>query len=337
MKKLMLPLVLLLSQSAFAKIEMSGFITPSIKFGGDSASDSYEQTFEMIDAGITFEGEIKENLTATVAILADQENLDDASAFSLIDEAYFSQQWQSRLSLKAGRSYINFGNYDTALISDPATLIFGEVQTNLIELGHTYKGFNYSIYAYNTASHQVEEGEKAGINAYGVSASYEVENYTLGASYVSNIAPSSSVDLDDTKQLQKQVGAYALYGKIQLQGFGIYASYMQGTDDFDLEDASYLSGTKKFNPMALNVETTYAHELMGKEWTFALSYQKQKGLTDGTLMPSTILLAGLNIALDENTQLALEYRHAMDEKQSDGGATDEKKAAKTTLAYKLSF
>ena len=88
MKKLMLPLALLLSQATLAKVEVSGFITPSLKFGSDSASDSYKKTLEMIDAGVTFEGEIKENLSATIELLADQENLDQAdAAMKLREEA----------------------------------------------------------------------------------------------------------------------------------------------------------------------------------------------------------------------------------------------------------
>ena len=337
MKKLMLPLALLLSQAALAKVEVSGFITPSLKFGSDSASDSYKKTLEMIDAGVTFEGEIKENLSATIALLADQENLDQADAFSLVDEAYMTQKWSNGLSLKAGRSYLNFGNFDTAFITDPTTLSFGEIQTNLVELGHEYHGFSYALYAYNTASHQVEEGDKAGLNSYGATASYEQEHFMVGTSYLSNISPSALVELDDTKQLKKTVGAYSVFGKVNFQGLGIYAAYMSGLKDFDKGDVSYMSGEKKLNPMALNLEASYAHEVMGKEWTLALGYQKQEGVVDAALMPSTILLAGLSVAIDEKATVALEYRHAIDKKESDGGATDEKEAGKTTLAYQLAF
>ena len=336
MKKLMLPLALLLSQATLAKVEVSGFITPSLKFGSDSASDSYEKTLEMIDAGVTFEGEIKENLSATIALLADQENLDQADAFSLVDEAYMTQKWSNGLSLKAGRSYLNFGNFDTAFITDTTTLSFGEIQTNLVELGHEYNGLNYAVYAYNTSADHVEAGDKAGLNSYGATASYERDNLMVGASYLSNIAPTALYEFDNS-QLKKVVGAYSIFGKVNMHGLGIYASYMSGLKNFNKEDASYVTGEKKFNPMALNIEASYAHELMGKEWTVALGYQKQEGVANDLLLPSTILLAGLSVAVDEKATVALEYRHAMDKKTSDGGATDEKEAGKTTLAYQLSF
>lgn len=344
MKKLMLSIALLLSGHAMAKVELSGFVTPSLKMGSDSTSESYETKLEMIDAGITIEGEVRPGLSGTIALVSEQENLDDASSFSLIDEAYLTQSWEFGTALKAGRSYLNFGNYETAFISDPSTLLFGEIQTNLLELSYSKNGFNTALYFYNSDESHVKEGDKGGLSSYGATASYQTENATLGLSYISNMAGSSLVDLDSSKKMKKVIGAYSAFAHLKLNSIGISAALMQALNSFDPADASYMMGTKKIRPMAINIELNYSYEL----WTASLGWQKQKGivardaddnysLNEAVLLPSTIYLAQIAVAIDENAKLSLEHRLALDEKAADGGASDEGQAAKTTLAYNLAF
>lgn len=348
MKKLILPAALLLSSAAFAKIEMSGYITPAFKMGADSASDAYTNELYIDDVSVVFEGQVNDNLTGTFALWAKQDVIEDTTLYSLVDEAYLTQKMGDAY-LKGGWSYLPFGDTSTMFLTDSATYQFGTMQRTMIEAGYDWKGLSVKAFAYNRPQWAVKADEKAGLNSYGANVSYEHEMFTVGAGYISNMAGAYLLGLDDSGTLEKVVGAYSVNGSFNYMGFSLLASYMMASGDFNTADAKYTKNgaDKKITPSALNLELGYTYAVMGKDVTVGVGYQMQNGVTSFNddsgnattqyLLPTQILLAGANIAMDANSTVKLEYRQATDEKADKGGQTDGHTASKFSLAYNLNF
>ncbi len=340
MKKTSIALLMLLSSTAFAKVNVSGVITPTIKSGAASASDAHTLDIEMADAQLNFEAEIKKDLTATLVIYADQEALEDSSAYSLVDEAYIVQKIGDA-SIKVGRSYINFGSQETNFISDPTTLEFGEVQTEVVEANYEKMGFTGAIFTYEASAW--EDG-KEGLNSYGASLGYENDYFALGASYISNMSNSEFLE-DLSGKVESMPAAYAVYGKANYKGLAIMAEYMSAVDSFNNAEFTYSKNgvDQEVTPSTLNLEIAYTHPVMGKDVTVATGYQMNSEIGteatsgDKVLAPTQVLLAGASVDIYEGANLAVEYRQATDEKSNKGGATDGHTAHMTTLAYSLEF
>lgn len=339
MKKLLVPAALLLSSAAMAKIEMSGYMTPAFKMGADSASDSYTNELYIDDASVVFEGQVNENLTGTFALWAKQDVIDDAKLYSLLDEAYLTHKMGDAY-VKGGWSYLPFANTSTMFLTDATTWQFGTMQRTMIEAGYGWNGLSVKAFGYNRPAWAVKEGDKAGLNSYGASVNYEQEMFSVGAGYISNMSGAYLLDLDDTSAgLQKVIGAYAVNGTFNYMGFSLLASYVMATGDYNLADAKYTKDgeDKKVSPYALNLELGYTYPVMGKKVTVGVGYQTQEGTSDNALLPTTIMLAGANIAMDDNSTVKVEYRQAKDEKANKGGATDGHTASKFSLAYNINF
>lgn len=336
MKNLIICAAILLSTAAVADLEISGVITPTIKSGSTSASEAHITNFEVADAQLEFVGQVNSNLTGTLIFFADQEYMDDPTSYSLIDEAYLTQNIFD-LSIKFGRSYLPFGSQETSFISDPVTLTFGEVQTDLLELSTEKWGLSGAIYTY--AASAWEDGEKEGLNSYGATLAYEHKHFALGASYLSNMSKSGILDL--TGVVNKMPGAYALFGKGNYKGVSLLAEYMSALSSFDSGEYTYTKNgvDREVTPSVFNVEVAYTRTLFGKEVSIAMGHQfnYEVATSDKVLAPAVVFLTGISVNIYEGANLALEYRQATDHKATEGGATDEHTAQMTTLAYSIEF
>ncbi|MFP3871228.1 MAG: LbtU family siderophore porin [Syntrophobacteria bacterium] len=148
-----------------------------------------------------------------------------------------------------GVMYVPFGALythfpDDPLVDLPLTLVLGETREEALLVGFEYRGASVSAYAFNEDLDKADEHSHSHIESYGFDAHYtwaaEKEGglaWTVGASYISNIADSDGVtDVLKEKgieELEDYVGGFDVYLHLELAGAFFLAEYMSATEEFD--------------------------------------------------------------------------------------------------------
>ena len=171
------------------------------------------------------------------------------------------------LYLTAGVFYVPFGALythfpDDPLIDAPLTLLLGESREKAVLGGLIYKGFSFSAYGYNGDVDKT--GSDNHIASFGLDANYTFEatetiplEFTVGASYISNIADSDGgTDALEVPELKDYVGGFDAYFHATYADFFFLAEYMTALDSFDPADPAD-EGLKGIQPAVWNVEFGY--------------------------------------------------------------------------------
>ncbi len=333
MKKILLTIPLLLASTAFAKVDVSGYITPIIQSGAMTPSDDFKNEISVKNAAVEFSGEVNKNLTATVVLWADQDQIENNS-YSLIDEAYMTQTFGNG-HIKVGKSYLPFGDLGTSFVHYTEVYNAANTQADILEGGYTYMGVTAKVYTYESPAWK--SGEKEGLNSYGAQLEYENKMVSLKLGYRTNLAGK----LGATGAVKKTPGAYIAAARVNYMGFGLFAEYLSSLGEYDVADFTYVKG--KVTPSVANIELTYSYEIMGKMFDIGVGYQMvddvpvAAGSANLSIKPTEVITAGLNFHVDENAILKLEHKRTTDEKTDKGGATDGHTSCLTTLAYELTF
>ncbi len=311
-------------------IEILAHHTDSDNWSGDNASDIVLDTFELgIDA------QAGEWTAGHILFLYEQDpgpgrDTDDLQ----VDEAYITiaNSEVTPFYLSAGRLYVPFGNFESNMISDPATLTLAETRNEVVQLGfQTENGFYGSGYVFNgdipESKSNMSSRSNSHIDNYGLNIGYAMENddfsLDVGAGYVNNIAAAAGIYdamkgniacTDRTEDCVKDyVGGMSLYAIANIGSFNLIGEYIAAADDFAIGDFDYEPAeTEKLRPKAWNIEGAYHFNIAGKETTVALGYQK----TDDFYLQQSkeyfekAWLASISVGILENTALAAEWRHA---------------------------
>ena len=172
-----------------------------------------------------------------------EEYIDDVETPLEIDEAYVN--WHAlpddKLNIIAGKQYLPFGNFETAMITDPLTLELGETRQDKAVLANS-KHNNLSTAAYSF------KGENK--NGYGLTVGYETEKAKLGVDYQTNLREADAA-------------ALALHGSTTLGKTTVRAEHMSALQAF--EDGS--------KPAASRIEANYD---LNNDHIIAAQYQKTK-------------------------------------------------------------
>ncbi|WP_419799129.1 MAG: LbtU family siderophore porin [Terasakiella sp.] len=280
-------------------------------------TDTDTSDLSLAKVELTFSAKPHEYVTTNiVALYEDGSNnitLDEATIEIANTEAF-------PLYTTVGKWVMPFGNYDTAMSSDPLTKNLGETKENAILVGATYNGFSIEAFAFNGDTQKSGKGNN--IDQYGINAGINGEEdgllYSIGAAYLNNIADSDGINnkLTGATALDDYVGAISLYGSLSLNGVSASVGYVKATDNFQTGELAF--NGQGAQPVAWNTEISYTMDILGKETTFAATYQG----TDEALalsLPETRLGGAVTVGIYDQTSLTLEYLADEDYNVSEGG------------------
>ena len=337
-------------------IEILAHHTDSDNWSGDNASDIVLDTFELgIDA------QAGEWVTGHILFLYEQDpgpgrDTDDLQ----VDEAFITiaNSDVTPFYAAAGRMYLPFGNFESNMISDPATLTLAEIRNEVVQLGfETESGFYGSGYVFNgdipESKSNMSSRSNSHIDNYGLNIGYAMENddfsLDVGAGYVNNIAAAAGL-FDAIKGnaacagedcVKDYVGGMSLYAIANIGSFNLIGEYIAAADDFSTTDFAYAPATaEKLRPKAWNIEGAYHFNIAGKESTFALGYQKTEDfyLQQSKEYFEKAWLASISVGILESTTLAAEWRHAdgySEVKNAIGNDFDDEDRLQVKLSYEF--
>ncbi len=240
----------------------------------------------------------------------------------------------SPFSLAVGRMYAPFGNFESALISDPLTLALGETRETVMQVGCVARGFHALAYLFDgnagggVADHS---GLKLGYHRAGGD---RAPGYDLGISWIGNLADTDSLReaVTDPDRLGDGVAGWSTHATLHWRHFTLVGEYLGAVASFDAADLGFNGAGAR--PAAWNLEVERAFEYPGGEAIFAIAWQRTREALSLEL-PETRWLVGFSLSLREHATLAFEYLHDEDYAPGDGGSGGNSEVFSARLA--LSF
>ena len=164
-----------------------------------------------------------------------EENLHSVETPLDIDEAYAT--WHAladeKLDISAGKKYLPFGSYTSAMISDPLTLQLGETRRDAV-LQANGKNGNLSATGYifeGKSTKPADEGDHK--NGFGLGLGYENDKVGGGIHYMSNLAESDNFD---PKDVARKIPAVSIHGQAELGRVTVIGEHLMATKSFQEGD-----------------------------------------------------------------------------------------------------
>jgi len=239
----------------------------------------------------------------------------------------------SGFSLTAGKLYLPFGVYETALISDPLTLEIGETREGAARFDISAGALYAAAYAFNSAVND-SDGDDL-VDAFGIVAGYglELDHFGLDitAGWISNIMSSGGLAGyfadEGVDTLNEYTPGFALSAILRIADLTLIGEYVA------VLNHDYLA-TAEDEPAAWNLEASYVFEVAGYSSSVAVAFQG----TNETVflgLPETRIATAAGVTLHEGVDLKLEWAHDKDYPVSDGGTGETSDTLTCQLA--LSF
>ena len=247
---------------------------------------------------------------------------EDASNDNLnIDEAYvgIANPDKTPVFAQVGRLYTPFGNFESHMISDPATLALAETREDVIQVGvNMDSGFYGSAYIFNGDAEKT--GKNNQIDNFGANLGYAMEtdsmNLDVGLGYINNIATSDSLqDLvadNPNGSINDYIGGLSLHAIATFGQIDLIGEYISALDYFEANELSTVN-SNKLKPRAWNLEAAYNFSMLEKDATIAIGYQKTRDMYFDNVTTDYFKkawLTSISVAMYENINLSAEWRHA---------------------------
>jgi len=299
----------------FENITLSGAIEVEAGFEkidyNDPATkdeDSSDIVVATVEVGI--DAEITKHVSGHILFLYEE---DDTPLE--VDEAIISIDGEDvvPLYLNAGQLYVPFGNFESHMISDPVALELGETRESAVVAGFANDWLDISAGVFNGDIDETGEDNK--INSYVAAAVFTLPENTIsgfglsaGASYISNIGDSNSLQDDITdsgvETVNDYVAGYSAFISISvLDRFFFNAEYLTAADEFAAGELSF-DGGQEFKPSTLYVELAVG---VIDDLEIAVRYEASDDC--GDFLPEKRYGGAVTYGLFENTSLGLEYLH----------------------------
>ncbi|MEB4591574.1 LbtU family siderophore porin [Candidatus Thiothrix sp. Deng01] len=255
------------------QLEITGTI--ELEYGasrGDSGNE-YGTALATGALGATIKPNDKFDITTTMLY---EEDLHGVATPMGTDEAFVA--WHAlpdaKLDIHAGRQYLPFGSFDTAMVSDPLTLELGETRLNRVLKASTQNGAIHAA-GYVFAGEATEPGsdDQQG-TGFGLRADYATEQMSAGVDYLSNLAESDG--LDGKNNSVDKIPAISLHGSAQLGRFKLIGEHLTAIKSFqpgDVLDEDGNSLTVAAKPSATHLEANYD---LHNDRTVALAWNQTK-------------------------------------------------------------
>lgn len=235
--------------------QLEVFGTIELEYGasrGDSGNE-YGTALATGALGATLKPNDKFDISTTLLY---EEDLHAVATPAEIDEAFVA--WHAmpdeKLDISAGKQYLPFGSFATAMVSDPLTLDLGETRQDKVLAASGRLG-NISASAYGF------QGESK--DGYGAGIRYETNNANVGMDYLSSL-------------LESDVGAVSVHGGVNLGKVALLGEHLTATKALQPGDLDG-SITTKAKPSATHLEASYD---LNDDRTMAVAWNRTKDAAD---------------------------------------------------------
>ena len=299
-------------------ITLSGLV--EVEAGYSDGPDGSQSDISLSTVELGIDAQLTLWVNAHLLILYEEDGNDSPE----IDEGIVTLQNQdvSPFSLAIGRMTLSFGNYESAMVSDPFTLEIGEIRETALQAGYNPGGFYSSAFIFNG---ETKTGGSESIDQYGFNLGLAQDEegadfgYDIGLSWINNLADSNSLQdaVADPINLTGKVSGYSVHALASSGPFTLIGEYLAASSAFNSADLAFNSAGAK--PVAFNIEANYIFSLADKEAVFAIAWQgTQESLA--LALPESRYLATVSVGIHENTVISFEYTHDEDYAASEGGS-----------------
>ena len=303
------------------------FADSTVEFGGlveveANAMNDYEENFSSNAALATVElgvnAVLKNNVSSEIVVLYENETPLDIDVASITIDNIASLP----LSFTAGQFYIPFGQYDSAMISDPLTLEIGENRANALQANFDFNQLTGAAYLFKS---DTRAGDN--IRSFGVTLNYAYKETNLGVNYISNIMGTHLLEkVSGSSEISDPIGGVAVYANTVISGISVGAEFLTAVDS--VSDADLNNPGDDVKPSAYSLEigsdVSSGHHM-------ALGIQGSMK-SQAFELPKTRLLAAYAVEINESTSLGFEVAHDIDYSSDDGGTGKTQNIATVQLA-----
>ncbi|MCF8079328.1 MAG: LbtU family siderophore porin [Desulfobacterales bacterium] len=306
------------SEKWYDRIQISGLVEVEAGYSDTDYDDpaTEDETSSDVDLAtveLVVDAAIVDHVDANVMVKYEDDDV-------FIDEGFIALTGTDAIPayLIAGRQYIPFGNFETHFVTDPTTLVLGEINEGAAVAGYRFGGelIDVSIGAFNGRVDEV--GEDDTVDSFvGAVVVSPFEGVMFGASYMSNLAGSDSLsefvtDWDgdgESNNISSIIGGWSAFVTVEfLERFKVIGEYVSALDEFEPGELYDAADVEKRQPAAWNVE-------FGARFIDTVEVAaRYGGSTDGGdsvsgefLLPESEYGAVVNWGVFENTNLAFEY------------------------------
>ncbi|RDH92416.1 MAG: hypothetical protein DIZ77_00775 [endosymbiont of Seepiophila jonesi] len=299
-------------------ITLSGLV--EVEAGYSVGPDGSQSDISLSTVELGMDAQVAPWVNAHVLILYEEDGSDSPE----VDEGIVTLQNQdvSPFSLAVGRMTLPFGNYESAMVSDPLTQEIGEIRETALQAGYHSGGFYSSAFIFDG---ETKTGGSKSMDQYGFNLGLAqdeegaVFGYDIGLSWINNLADSNNLQdaIADPLNLTGKISGYSVHALATTGRFTVIGEYLAASSAFNSADLAF-NGTGA-KPVAFNVEANYFFSLADKEAIFAIAWQGTQE-TLALALPESRYLATLSVGIYENTVLSFEYAHDEDYAASEGGS-----------------
>lgn len=277
-------------------VEVEGVVGEA---GNESYSDLVVATVEL---GLA--AEINDKVSAEVIALYEEDDTEldiDVATLSIANII-------GPVNLDLGKMYVPFGRFETALVNDTLVLEVAETNKTAALFGMEQNGLSVGAYVFDGDADREQHVEN-----YGVTLSFEQENFAVGLDYISALTESDALS---EEAWDEHSPAFSLSGRVTAGEINLVAEYLAATSELVLEGE-----TEGVEPEVLHLEASIGVSLNEQPVTFAVAYQQ----TDDAAgyLPEERLSLGCSTDIYENVSLGLEFWHDEDYSDTDGGSGED--------------
>jgi len=305
-----------------ADVSISGAV--EVEAGMVEGFDGSQSTdIAVATAAVGLDAQINERVSATVAFLFEE----DETEFGL-DEGYFTMQLNNVTSLVAGRTYVPFGSFESNMVSDPLTLELGEISETVLMLALGGANISGSLYTFNGDTDEAAATDNDALS-FGANIAFANDNLSLGASYISNIADSDSlqtIDDPNAATVDTPVAGMGVSFGYTVGNFSVLAEHVTAAESFTNGDLNGAIQNEE-KPRATNVEVAY--QMNGT--TLAVGYQVSSD-TAFLGLPKYVTSVALSFEPMQDVSMGIEYA-ALEDFEVNGGETGSALTAQLAVEF----
>jgi len=316
------------------RLTFSGLLEVEGIYESDYADDA-SSDLELATLEFGVDAEIHDYVSSHVLFLYEEPTDENVE----VDEAVITLGNPEKfpIYLTAGRQYLPFGVYETAMVSDPLSLEIAESQETAVQLRFEKEGAYGGVYAFNGDVDESSDSENH-IDNFGANVGYNLQtgdvSTDVSVSYLNNIGDSDTLGdtLEDqaNSTIEDYVAGMAASGSMHYRGFNLIGEYIAALDEFQEDEIGFDGNGAQMS--AWNAELGYSFAVQGSEATVAAAYQGTDEALDLGL-PKNRYMASISVGLFENNvSLSLEYAYDQDYDQDKGGTGDDAQTITTQLA-----
>lgn len=229
-----------------------------------------------------------------------------------------------------GQFYVPFGQYSSAMISDPFTKTLGRTKARALAFGFSKQfndenNLNLSTFIFRGPSRTSLNNN--GLRNYGANAEYIFTkpkwNIDIAGSYIRSIADSIGMQhngnngpnnfegfaTNNNTEILNPVSGLDARGTLSIEAFSITGEYVTASRSFSQSVLSFNNQGAK--PSAFHAEAEYKFNVLQKPSAVIIGYDQSKDAL-GLLIPKKRYIATVSTSIWKDTIESLEFRHDID-------------------------